>query len=32
MPRLYEALQPHVMIHFGVSQRAKTFRIERFGP
>jgi pyroglutamyl-peptidase len=30
MPRLYEQLQPHVMIHFGVSQRAKTFRIERF--
>jgi pyroglutamyl-peptidase len=29
MPRLYEELQPHVMIHFGVSQRAKTFRIER---
>jgi len=30
MPQLYEARQPHVMIHFGVSQRAKTFRIERF--
>ena len=30
MPRLYDELQPHVMIHFGVSQRAKTFRIERF--
>jgi pyroglutamyl-peptidase len=30
MPRLYEALQPHVMIHFGVSLRAKAFRIERF--
>ena len=30
MPRFYEELQPHVMIHFGVSQRAKTFRIERF--
>jgi pyroglutamyl-peptidase len=30
MPRLYEKLQPHVMIHFGVSQRAKTFRIEHF--
>lgn len=29
MPRLYEELQPHVMIHFGVSERAKTFRIER---
>jgi len=30
MPRLYDELQPHVMIHFGVSQGAKTFRIERF--
>ena len=30
MPRLYDELQPHVMIHFGVSRRAKTFRIERF--
>jgi pyroglutamyl-peptidase len=30
MPRLYDELQPHVMIHFGVNQRAKTFRIERF--
>ena len=30
MPQLYETLQPHVMIHFGVSQRAKSFRIERF--
>jgi len=29
MPRLYEALQPHVMIHFGLSERAKAFRIER---
>jgi len=29
MPRLYTSLQPHVMIHFGVSERAKTFRIER---
>lgn len=29
MPRLYETLQPHVMIHFGVSERARTFRIER---
>jgi pyroglutamyl-peptidase len=29
MPRLYEELQPQMMIHFGVSQRAKTFRIER---
>jgi pyroglutamyl-peptidase len=28
-PRLYESLQPHVMIHFGVSERAKGFRIER---
>ena len=30
MPRLYDELQPHVVIHFGVSQRARTFRIERF--
>jgi pyroglutamyl-peptidase len=30
MPRLYDSLQPHVMIHFGVSQRARSFRIERF--
>jgi pyroglutamyl-peptidase len=30
MPRLYESLQPQVMIHFGVSQRATSFRIERF--
>jgi pyroglutamyl-peptidase len=29
MPRLYETLQPHVMIHFGVSERANAFRIER---
>ena len=29
MPRVYAALQPHVMIHFGVSQRAQAFRIER---
>jgi len=29
MPRLYEALQPNVMIHFGLSERAKAFRIER---
>jgi pyroglutamyl-peptidase len=29
MPHFYEELQPHVMIHFGVSQRARTFRIER---
>ena len=28
-PRLYETLQPHVMIHFGVSPRAKTLKIER---
>jgi pyroglutamyl-peptidase len=27
--RLYQQLQPQVMIHFGVSPRAKTFRIER---
>jgi pyroglutamyl-peptidase len=30
MPGLYEKLQPHVMIHFGISQRATSFRIERF--
>ena len=29
MPRLYETLQPHVMIYFGVSEHAKNFRIER---
>jgi pyroglutamyl-peptidase len=29
LPQLYETLQPHVMIHFGVDQRAKTLRIER---
>ena len=28
-PRLHQTLQPHVMIHFGVSPRAKTLRIER---
>jgi pyroglutamyl-peptidase len=28
-PALHEALQPQVMIHFGVSERSKTFRIER---
>lgn len=28
-PHLYETLQPHVMIHFGLSERAKSFRIER---
>lgn len=28
-PRLHQPLQPHVMIHFGVSPRAKTLRIER---
>ena len=27
--RLYEALQPHVMIHFGLSARARSFRLER---
>lgn len=27
-PRLYAGLQPHIMIHFGVSPRAKTLRIE----
>jgi pyroglutamyl-peptidase len=29
VPRLYATLQPHVMIHFGVSQRAQAFRVER---
>lgn len=29
MPQLYDSLQPHVMIHFGVSERANAFRIER---
>jgi pyrrolidone-carboxylate peptidase len=29
IPRLYTALQPHVMIHFGVSERAPAFYIER---
>lgn len=29
MPRLYASRQPHVMIHFGVSERANAFRIER---
>jgi pyroglutamyl-peptidase len=29
MRRLYESVQPHVMIHFGLSARAKIFRIER---
>jgi pyroglutamyl-peptidase len=28
-PKLHQSLQPHVMIHFGVSPRAKTLRIER---
>ena len=28
LPNLCETLQPHVMIHFGVSEHAKTFRIE----
>ncbi|MGZ8401531.1 MAG: pyroglutamyl-peptidase I family protein [Methyloceanibacter sp.] len=28
-PHLYEALQPHVMIHFGLSARAQSFRLER---
>jgi pyroglutamyl-peptidase len=30
MPPIYETLQPHVMIHFGVDRRARAFRIERF--
>jgi len=29
IPRLYRALQPHAMIHFGVSERAAAFSIER---
>lgn len=28
MPRLYADIQPHVMVHFGVSTRAKTLRVE----
>jgi pyroglutamyl-peptidase len=28
-PALCKTLQPHVMIHFGLSERAKAFRIER---
>ncbi|HKA99788.1 MAG TPA: pyroglutamyl-peptidase I [Methyloceanibacter sp.] len=28
IPRLYRSLQPHAMIHFGVSERAKAFHIE----
>ena len=28
IPRLFETLQPHAMIHFGVSARAKAFHIE----
>jgi pyroglutamyl-peptidase len=28
IPRLYRTLQPHAMIHFGVSARAKVFHIE----
>jgi pyroglutamyl-peptidase len=28
LPKLCETLQPHVMIHFGVSEHARTFRIE----
>ena len=28
-PRLHDTLQPHVMIHFGLSERARSFRIER---
>jgi pyroglutamyl-peptidase len=30
MPDLYAALQPTLLIHFGVSQRAKELRVERF--
>jgi pyroglutamyl-peptidase len=29
VPRLYKALQPHVMIHFGLSENASAFAIER---
>jgi len=29
MPGVYDELQPQIMIHFGVSPRANTFRIER---
>ena len=29
LPRLYQSLQPHVMIHFGLSEHAAAFRIER---
>jgi pyroglutamyl-peptidase len=29
IPRLYRTLQPHVLIHFGVSKRAPAFYIER---
>jgi len=28
-PALHETLQPQVIVHFGVSERSKTFRIER---
>jgi pyroglutamyl-peptidase len=30
IPHLCEELQPHVVIHFGVNERAKTLRLERF--
>lgn len=29
IPRLFETLQPHAMIHFGVSERDQAFSIER---
>ncbi len=29
IPRLFETLQPHAMIHFGVSERGQAFAIER---
>ena len=32
IPRLCETLEPHVTIHFGVSEHASTFRIERSAP
>jgi len=28
-PALHETLQPQVIVHLGVSERSKTFRIER---
>ena len=31
VPSLLNSLQPHVTIHFGVSQQARSLRIERTG-